>query len=355
MPIENLAQKLLAAIYRGLRAKLTPPLATMENRLIDQYGRQIKYLRLSVTDRCDLRCRYCLPKGVRDFSESAETLTTKEFAHLVGLFALLGVRHVRITGGEPLVRKNIDYLVSCLAEVQGVSDLSLSTNGVRLSKFAASLKRAGLHRLNVSLDTLDEKKYRYLTGGKLSKVLSGLEEARNTGLSPIKINCVLMKDLNEHDVEKLLDYCAQRNFTLRLIEPMPMGNTGKSMQTRYLSLDKVRRKLREKYDLIPDVMPGAGPARYFRLRDSSTKIGFITPISQHFCKTCNRLRISCKGEVYTCLGDENCYPLGNYLRKGCSDDELMEHIRKAVDLKPEKHEFLDQKKQIVRFMAMTGG
>lgn len=327
----------------------------MEEQLIDRYGRQIKYLRLSVTDRCDLRCRYCLPRGFKEFSESSETLTSKEIEHIVRLFALLGVRHVRITGGEPLVRKNIDHLVSCVANVRGVSDLSLSTNGVRLGKFAGKLKRAGLDRLNVSLDTLDEKKYRDLTGGKLSKVLRGLEEARNEDLSPIKINCVLMRGVNEYDVEKLLDYCAPRNFTLRLIETMPLGDTGKSVQARYLSLDKVRRKLRKKYDLIPDVMPGAGPARYFRLRHSSTKIGFITPISQHFCETCNRLRISCKGEIYTCLGDEGCYPFGDYLRKGCGDEELIEHIRRAVDLKPEKHEFLNQKKPILRFMAMTGG
>ena len=327
----------------------------MEEQLIDQFGRQIKYLRLSVTDRCDLRFKYCLPRGFKDFCESAETLTSTEIEHIVSLFALLGVRHVRITGGEPLVRKNIDRLVSCLASIHGVSDLSLSTNGVRLSKLAGKLKRAGLHRLNVSLDTLDEKKYQDLTGGKLSKVLHGLEEARNEDLFPIKINCVLMKGVNEYDVEKLLDYCAPRNFTLRLIETMPIGNTGRSVQARYLSLDKVRRRLREIYDIIPDVMPGAGPARYFRLRGSSTKIGFITPISQHFCETCNRLRISCKGDIYTCLDDESCYPLGDYLRQGCSDEELTEHIRTAVDLKPEKHEFLNGGKQIVRFMAMTGG
>ena len=327
----------------------------MEDQLIDQYGRQIKYLRLSVTDRCDLRCKYCLPNGFKDFSESTETLTSTEIEHIVSLFAQLGVRHVRITGGEPLVRKNIDHLVSCLAKIRGVSDLSLSTNGVRLSKFAGKLKRAGLHRLNVSLDTLDEKRYQDLTRGKLDKVLRGLEAARIEELSPIKINCVLMRGVNEDEVEKLLDYCATRNFTLRLIETMPVGNTGRSVQAQYLSLDVIKRKLRDKYDLIPDVMPGAGPARYFRLQGSATRIGFITPISQHFCETCNRVRISCKGDIFTCLGDEGYYPLGSYLRQGCSDEELIGHIRQAVDLKPKKHEFLNEKKQIVRFMAMTGG
>ena len=327
----------------------------MKDQLIDQHGRQIKYLRFSVTDRCDLRCKYCLPKGFRDFSEPEDTLTGGQIEHIVGLFARLGVRHVRITGGEPLVRKNIDHLVSRLARIHGVSDLSLSTNGVRLSKFAEQLKRAGLQRLNVSLDTLDETRYRDLTGGKLSKVLQGLEKARDVGLSPIKINCVFMRGVNEYDVEKLLDYCASRNFTLRLIETMPIGDTGRSMQGLYLSLDSIKRKLREKYELIPDVMPGAGPARYYRLQGSSIKIGFITPISRHFCETCNRLRISCNGDIYTCLGDESCYPLGNYLRQGCNDEELIKHIRQAVDLKPKKHEFLNQKKRIVRFMAMTGG
>lgn len=327
----------------------------MSNHLIDKFGRQIKYLRLSVTDRCDLRCKYCLPKGFKDFTEAEKTLSFNEIEHIAALFAQLGVEHLRITGGEPLVRKDIDQLIAGLSEVQGISDLSLSTNAVRLGKLAEKLKRAGLHRLNVSLDTLNEERYADLTGGKLSKVLNGLEEARKAGLVPIKINCVLMKDVNDNEVERMLDYCAQRDFTLRLIETMPIGNTGRSAQTKYLSLESVKQKLQQKYNLIPDVMPGAGPARYFRLQGSSTKIGFITPISQHFCETCNRLRLSCEGDIYTCLGDETRYPLGAFLRQGCQDEELIEHIRRAIDLKPEKHEFLNKQKRIIRFMAMTGG
>jgi cyclic pyranopterin phosphate synthase len=327
----------------------------MKSKLVDQYGRQIKYLRFSVTDRCDLRCKYCLPKGFKEFSEPKNNLNFDEIEHLVALFAQMGVEHLRITGGEPLVRKGIEHLIASLASIPGISDLSLSTNAVRLEKFAVKLKRAGLQRINVSLDTLCENQYAELTCGKLTKVLNGLEAARKAELTPIKINCVLMKNVNEDEVERILEYCAQRDFTLRLIEPMPIGNTGRSAQEQYLSLDSVKRKLQKRYNLIPDVMPGAGPARYYRLDGSSTRIGFITPISQHFCETCNRVRLSCEGDIYTCLGNETRYPLGSYLRRGCPDNELIEHIFRAVNLKPEKHDFLSSQKRIVRFMSMTGG
>ena len=280
----------------------------MKSKLVDQYGRQIKYLRFSVTDRCDLRCKYCLPKGFKEFSEPENNLNFNEIEHLVALFAQMGVEHLRITGGEPLVRKGIEHLIASLASIPGISDLSLSTNA-----------------------------------------------ARKAELTPIKINCVLMKNVNENEVERILEYCAQRDFTLRLIEPMPIGNTGRSAQEQYLSLDSVKRKLQKRYNLIPDVMPGAGPARYYRLDGRSTRIGFITPISQHFCETCNRVRLSCEGDIYTCLGDETRYPLGSYLRRGCPDNELIEHIFRAVNLKPEKHNFLSSQKRIVRFMSMTGG
>lgn len=328
----------------------------MNNQLIDQYGRHIKYLRLSVTDRCDLRCKYCMPKGFRDFSESETWLNFDEIEKTVRLFAQMGVEHLRITGGEPLVRKNIDQLIRRLSVINGIKDLSLSTNAVRLEKYAENLKQAGIQRLNVSLDSLNNRRYSDITGGgKLSKVLNGLEQARQIGLGPIKINCVLMKGINDDEIERMLDYCAQRDFTLRLIETMPIGDTGRSAQSHYRSLDSVRKELEKKYVLIPDIMPGAGPARYFRLQGSATKIGFITPISQHFCETCNRVRLSCEGDIFTCLGAETRYPLGQHLRDGQSEQALIEHLYQAINLKPEKHEFNTNRHRIVRLMSTTGG
>jgi GTP 3',8-cyclase len=324
--------------------------------LVDQYGRHIQYLRLSVTDRCDLRCNYCMPRGFKDFAEPDEWLSFDEIARLVGLFGEMGVRHIRLTGGEPLVRRDIDQLVSMISTLPGITDLSMSTNAVRLKDYAQGLKLAGLKRLNVSLDTLDPERYASITGGgKLEKVLAGLDAAREAGIGPIKINCVLMKDVNDDQIPAILEYCAERAFTLRLIETMPVGDTGRALQARYVNLETIKQQLSEQYELVPDIMPGAGPARYYRIQGSSSKIGFITPISRHFCDTCNRVRLSCEGNIYTCLGDESRYTLAHYLRSDCSDNELEQHIRSAINLKPLKHDFNGDTQKVVRFMSMTGG
>ncbi len=328
----------------------------MRKPLIDQYGRQIEYLRLSVTDRCDLRCNYCMPKGFKDFAEPSDWLSFDEITRLVAVFAEMGVRHIRLTGGEPLVRRDIHQLVSMISPLHGISDLSMSTNAVRLRDHAQRLKQAGLSRLNVSLDTLDPERYAAITGGgKLQKVLAGLDAARAAGIAPIKINCVLMKGVNDEQVGEILEYCAERDFTLRLIETMPVGDTGRSLQSRYINLETIKQQLAKQYELVPDIMPGAGPARYYRIQGSSAKIGFITPISRHFCDTCNRVRLSCEGDIYTCLGDESRYSLARHLRSGCNDDELEQHIRLAINLKPLKHDFNNQAHKVVRFMSMTGG
>jgi len=328
----------------------------MRNPLIDQYGRHIEYLRLSVTDRCDLRCQYCIPKGFKDFVAPDEWLNFDEIARLVRLFAEMGVNHIRLTGGEPLVRRDIDQLVSVLSTIPGVSDLSMSSNAIRLGHYAEKLKRAGLNRLNVSLDSINPQRYAEITGGgKLEKVLNSLEVARTLGIGPIKINCVLMKGVNDDEVPAILEYCAARDFTLRLIETMPVGDTGRSSQSLYVSLESTRLQLSKEYDLVPDIMPGAGPARYYRIKGSASRIGFITPISQHFCDTCNRLRLSCEGDLYTCLGDESRYRLADHLRSGCDDTELEQLIRAAINLKPLKHEFNTNRQKVIRFMSMTGG
>ena len=328
----------------------------MTQHLTDDFGRRISYLRLSVTDRCDLRCQYCLPKDFKDFAEPGGWLSYEEITRVVGAFARLGLRHLRLTGGEPLVRRDLPALVSQLAAIPGLDDISLSSNCTRMEKLAEPLARAGVQRLNVSLDSLRPERFREITGGgKLDKVLRGIEAARQAGMGPIKINTVAMAGFNDDEFDELIDFCAEYGYTLRLIETMPVGDTGRSAQGSYLDLEKVRQRLTASHGLVPSTMPGAGPARYYRIPGTDSRIGFITPISQHFCETCNRVRLSCEGDIYACLGDEHRYNLLQPLRAGCSDEELVEHILAAIRLKPERHEFNDKQEKVVRFMSMTGG
>lgn len=323
--------------------------------LTDQFGRNIEYLRLSVTDRCDLRCTYCLPKGYKDFQEPAESLTFSEIERVIRAFAGLGTRRVRITGGEPLVRAQLPELITALARVPGIEDLSLSTNATRLAKYAEDLKQAGVSRINVSLDTLNPERFKQLTGGKLEKVLSGLIAGKQAGFMPIKINMVVMRGINDHEVEDMVQFCIEHDFTLRLIETMPLGNTGREATNQYIDLHEIEARLGQRYELLPAKMNGGGPARYVRIADTELRIGFITPISQHFCETCNRVRLSSDGTLYMCLGQDNNYPLRDYLRQGCSDEELKTHIKRAINLKPERHEFNERPEKLIRFMSATGG
>lgn len=324
--------------------------------LNDRFGRQIRYLRLSVTDRCDLRCRYCLPGGFADFSEPEGWLSVAEIERIVTQFSRMGVRCLRLTGGEPLVRRDIVELAQRLGAVPGIEDLSISTNGIRLSGLGEPLYRAGVRRLNVSLDSLDPAVYRSITGGgKLEKVLRGLAAAKAVGFAPIKLNTVVMRGVNDAEIEEIFEFAVDGGYTLRLIETMPVGATGRDALERFVDLETIRKRLASRYRLIPDILPGAGPARYYRVAGSNAHIGFITPLSQHFCATCNRVRLSVEGDLFACLGDEHRYPLRHYLRAGCSDEELSNHLRSAIALKPEHHEFNDQKTRIVRFMSMTGG
>ncbi len=324
--------------------------------LIDSYGRSIEYLRLSVTDRCDLRCAYCLPRGFRDFQEPEEWLRFTEVERVVGAFARLGVRRVRITGGEPLVRRGLPELVARLTRLPGIDDLSLSTNAVRLARYAEALRRAGIRRVNVSLDSLRPERYRAITGGgHLDKVLGGLMAAKAAGLKPIKLNMVVMRGENDDEVEDMVDFCLEHGFTLRFIETMPIGDSGRAAGDRYVDLASVRRQLARRFDLIPGVMPGGGPARYVQVAGSELRIGFITPISQHFCTTCNRVRLAADGVLYPCLGQEYRYDFRALLRAGADDGDLEDAARAAIARKPERHEFREQPGKIVRFMSMTGG
>ena len=327
----------------------------MNTGLIDPFGRSVDYVRLSVTDRCDLRCFYCLPGDFRDFSEPEEWLTFPEIERVIAAFASLGVCRVRITGGEPLVRKNLPQLASRLAAIPELEDLSLSTNAVSLARHAGALREAGIGRINVSLDSLRPDRFREITRGKLDKVLDGLMTAKRAGFSPIKINMVVMKDVNDDEIEDMVEFCIEHDFTLRLIETMPVGDTGRNATSHYLDLQTVKERLARRFSLIPGVMPGGGPARYMKIAGTDLNIGFITPISQHFCETCNRVRLAVDGTLYLCLGQEHRFEFRPLLRAGISDSELRDAARHAITLKPERHEFREKPRQLVRFMAKTGG
>jgi cyclic pyranopterin phosphate synthase len=324
-------------------------------RLVDPYNRAIEYVRLSVTDRCDLRCTYCLPEDFKAFDEPESWLTFDETERVVAAFARLGVRRIRLTGGEPLVRKNLPVLASRIAALPGIEDLSLSTNATRLDRQAADLKNAGVSRLNVSLDSLRPERFKAITRGRLDKVLKGLTAAKAAGFAPIKINMVVMKDVNDDEVGDMVAFCIEQGFTLRFIETMPMGDSGRHASRRYKSLDDVRRELENQYELVPGVMPGGGPARYVRVAGTDLRIGFITPISRHFCETCNRVRLGADGTLYLCLGQDDHLALRPLLRAGIDDAGLENALRGAIARKPERHEFREKPEQVLRFMSTTGG
>lgn len=328
----------------------------MESRLTDPFNRAIEYVRLSVTDRCDLRCTYCLPPGYRDFSEPETWLTFDEIERVIRAFTELGVRRVRLTGGEPLTRHQLPELATRLHALPHLEDLSLSTNAVQLKKFAQPLRQAGVQRVNISLDSLKPERFDTITGGgKLDKVLAGLDAAKLSGMHPVKLNMVVMKGVNDDEIEDMVRFCIERDFTLRLIEIMPMGDTGRAASDHYLSLEVVRRRLAEKFELVPAVMPGGGPARYVQIAGTKLKIGFITPISQHFCASCNRVRLAADGTLYLCLGQDDKLELRPLLRAGIDDGELKQAIRGAIAHKPERHEFREAPQKIIRFMSKTGG
>jgi GTP 3',8-cyclase len=323
--------------------------------LVDPFGRTVEYLRLSVTDKCNLRCFYCLPEGFRGFEEPDNWLRFDEIERVVAAFAELGVKRIRLTGGEPLVRKNLSQLASRLAVQPGIEDLSLSTNATLLQRQAGELREAGISRINVSLDSLRPERFRKITGGSLAQVLDGLMAAKAAGFAPIKINMLALRDINDDEFEAMVVFCLEHDFTLRFIETRPVGSTGRSASDNYLDLQTVRQRLERRFELLPGVMPGGGPARYMQVCGTNLRIGFITPISQHFCATCNRVRLAVDGTLYLCLGQDHQYPLRPLLRRGISDAGLRDAIIEALALKPERHEFNDKPGQLVRFMSMTGG
>ncbi len=323
--------------------------------LTDAFGRTVDYLRVSVTDRCDLRCSYCLPKGFHGFATPTDWLSIEELARVAAAFARLGTKRFRLTGGEPLLRKGLADLAAAIAAQPGVEDISLTTNGTQLHKHAAALRAAGVKRLNISLDSLRADCVKHITGTDcLPQVLEGIKTAQSVGFDFIKINMVPLQGINDFDLDDMVAFCIKHGFILNLIEAMPMGVTGQ--RHAQVNLQPVLARLQQQYDLVASSRQiGGGPARYWQSQDGRFTLGLITPMSQHFCQTCNRVRLSATGNIHLCLGQEHTVPLRPMLRDGCTDAELADTIRQAVWQKPEKHDFVEAPHKIIRVMAMTGG
>jgi cyclic pyranopterin phosphate synthase len=329
--------------------------------LIDPFQRKIEYLRVSVTDKCNYRCSYCMPEqGVHPEGNHTEYLNYDEITRIVKAFSELGVWKIRLTGGEPLVRKNLPDLVAKINALPDVRDIALSTNAEKLAEHAQALKDAGVTRTNVSLDSLDPVKFNRITrGGDLKKVLAGLDAAFAVGMTPVKVNMVVMKQTNFDEIPAMLDYAIAKGINLRFIETMPIGSAGISVMDEYVSADQILAKLKEHVgaDLLPMLdKQEAGPARVYRIAGSKAKIGVISAVSQHFCETCNRVRLTARGELALCLGQEDMVDLRTPLRAGVSDDELKTIIVAAIARKPERHHFNENRHNIqFRQMVSLGG
>ncbi len=330
--------------------------------LVDPFERQITYLRVSVTDRCDFRCEYCMSENM-SFLPKRELLTLEELDRICSVFISVGVRKLRITGGEPLVRRGImNFFGSISRHIGfGLDELTLTTNGSQLSKHAADLKSAGVRRINVSLDTLDPEKFARITRwGRLPQVLAGIESALEAGFR-IKINTVALKGFNESELFTLVDWASQKGMDITFIEVMPMGDIGNENRlSQYWPLNDLRSKLETRYELEDLDFSSGGPARYARVSETGQKIGFITPLTHNFCESCNRVRLSCTGTLYTCLGQENNKDLRSPLRGSPANDKpLIDAIREAIDQKPKGHAFDYSRKRVAgrvsRHMSHTGG
>ncbi len=335
--------------------------AAAGSAMVDPFGRHITYLRVSVTDRCDFRCVYCMAEDMT-FLPKADLLTLEELNRLCSAFIANGVRKLRLTGGEPLVRKNVMWLVNQLSRhlVSGALDeLTLTTNGSQLKKYASELAAAGVRRINVSVDTLDPAKFKVITRwGDLAKVLEGIQAAKDAGLR-IKINAVALKGVNEDEIEEMLHWCHGEGMDLTLIETMPLGDIDGDRTDQYLPLSVVRARLMERFTLEDIPYRTGGPARYVSIRETGGKLGFITPLTHNFCESCNRVRVTCTGTLYMCLGQEDAADLRTPLRASLSDDLLNIAISEAIARKPKGHDFVidrrAQKPAVARHMSLTGG
>lgn len=332
--------------------------AVSETQLIDPQGRRIDYLRLSVTDRCDFRCTYCMAEEMQ-FLPRREVLSLEELARIGRIFVGLGVKKIRITGGEPLVRRDIHTLFDALGRLDGLKELAITTNGSQLSRFAPELKRLGVTSLNISLDTLDQNRFRQLTRtGELIRVLEGIDTAVETGFERIRLNAVILAGQNETDIIPLTTYAIDRGVDIAFIEEMPLGQVnaaGKALE--FVSNNLIFKHLQQEFELIP-LTPQAhsGPARYWQVAGRTSRVGLISPHSHNFCADCNRLRVTAEGRLLLCLGNEDSISLRELLRAGVRDEDVETAIKQALLNKPQQHVFdKPHEPQILRFMNASGG
>lgn len=327
------------------------------NPMIDSFGRRITYVRLSVTDRCDLRCRYCMAETMT-FLPRKDVLSLEEMVALADIFIGRGVKRIRLTGGEPLVRKGIDLLIAALGERigRGLDELTLTTNGTQLERHGGMLFDSGIRRINVSLDSRDPERFRHITRrGDLSQVLAGIEAAANVGLQ-IKINMVALKGLNEHEIASMLRWCGAQGHDLTLIETMPLGEIEEDRTEHYLPLSEVRERLEREFRLIPSLARTGGPARYYEVEGLGTRLGLITPLTHNFCEGCNRIRVAAAGTVFGCLGHDQKVELRDLLRSG-GVHAVNEALDRLLAGKPKGHEFRIEaaRPAVARHMSVTGG
>lgn len=326
--------------------------------LIDSFGRRVDYIRLSVTDRCDFRCVYCMTEEM-EFLPRAQVLSLEELYLVAQAFTELGVNKIRLTGGEPLVRNNVMSLIERLGRLKGLKELLLTTNGAQLDKYAEPLRKAGVNRINISIDSLDAERFQRISRvGRLDKVLAGIDAARAQGFERIRLNAVIMKSYNEDEVLALTDYALARDVDIAFIEEMPLGNASDhDRESTVCSNDWVREQIEQHYELIASAAKTAGPSRYYQVAGKRSRIGFISPVSHNFCSDCNRVRVTVEGRLLLCLGNEHSVDLRSVLREqGGGVDALKHAIVAAMSLKPERHYFYDKDHvQPVRLMNMTGG
>ena len=336
-------------------------MTAMTHPVIDPFGRAITYVRLSVTDRCDLRCVYCMAEDM-DFLPRQDILSLEEIERVAAAFIRLGTRKLRITGGEPLVRRNVTALFDRLGQHlgRGLDELTLTTNGTQLHRHAGALAAAGVKRVNVSLDTLDAARFARITRwGDIETVFAGLRAAQNAGLA-VKINTVALRGENEDELAEMLSWCGSQGFDLCLIETMPLGDTGADRLDHYLPLSLARARLRQRFTLDETAYRTGGPARYFDVRETGTRVGFITPMTHNFCESCNRVRVTVTGTMYMCLGQDDCADLRAVLRGDGGDAALETAIRAAIARgKPKGHDFMIDRRHnapaLARHMSLTGG
>ena len=329
--------------------------------MIDPFGRHISYLRVSVTDRCDFRCVYCMAEDMA-FLPKADVLTLEELDRLCSAFVRHGVKKLRLTGGEPLVRKNIMSLFESLGrhlKTGALEELTLTTNGSQLAKYADDLVRAGVKRVNVSVDSLDPQRFRDITRrGDLAVVMDGLRAAKDAGLK-VKINAVALKGVNEDEYDEMIAWCGREGFTLTLIETMPLGEIDQDRTDQYLPLSLVRARLQRRWTMDDSDYRTGGPARYARIAETGGLIGFITPLTHNFCESCNRVRLTCTGTLFMCLGQNDAADLRAPLRAGADDAKLDAAIAEAIARKPKGHDFIIDRRQdkpaLARHMSVTGG